>query len=39
MNTNEFAEKIRKARGDKSFRAFVKKCGIRHTHLESIEKG
>lgn len=39
MNNNELGEKIRKARGDLSLRDFAKKCGISHTHLDSIEKG
>lgn len=38
MNNNELGEKIRKARGDLSLRDFAKKCGISHTHLDSIEK-
>ena len=37
MNNNELGEKIRKARGDLSLRDFAKKCGISHTHLDSIE--
>lgn len=30
---------IRKYRGDMSLRDFAEKCGISHTHLDSIEKG
>lgn len=30
---------IRKYRGKQSLREFAKKCGISHTHLDSIEKG
>ena len=30
---------IRKYRGNQSLREFAKKCGISHTHLDSIEKG
>ena len=30
---------IKKYRGEMSLRDFAEKCGISHTHLDSIEKG
>lgn len=36
---NYIGEYIRKYRGDLSLREFADKCGISHTHLDSIEKG
>ena len=36
---NNLASYIRKYRGNQSLREFAKKCGISHTHLDSIEKG
>ena len=39
MDNNKLGNKIREARGDLSLRDFAKKCGISHTHLDSIEKG
>ena len=36
---NYIGEYIRKYRGDTSLRDFADKCGISHTHLDSIEKG
>lgn len=36
---NYIGEYIRKYRGDVSLRDFADKCGISHTHLDSIEKG
>ena len=36
---NYIGEYIRKYRGDISLRDFADKCGISHTHLDSIEKG
>jgi transcriptional regulator with XRE-family HTH domain len=38
-NKNLFGNLIRHARGELSLRDFAKKCGISHTHLDSIEKG
>ena len=37
--SNNIGDYIRKYRGDLSLRDFAKKCGISHTHLDSIEKG
>lgn len=39
MNTNMLGEYLRRRRGSESLRSFAQKCGISHTHLESIEKG
>lgn len=36
---NYIGEYIRKYRGEMSLREFAEKCGISHTHLDSIEKG
>lgn len=36
---NYIGEFIRKYRGEMSLREFADKCGISHTHLDSIEKG
>lgn len=36
---NYIGEYIKKYRGDISLRDFAEKCGISHTHLDSIEKG
>lgn len=36
---NKLGEFIRKYRGKQSLREFASKCGISHTHLDSIEKG
>lgn len=36
---NYIGEYIRKYRGEISLRDFADKCGISHTHLDSIEKG
>lgn len=36
---NYIGEYIRKYRGETSLREFADKCGISHTHLDSIEKG
>lgn len=36
---NYIGEFIKKYRGETSLRAFAEKCGISHTHLDSIEKG
>lgn len=36
---NFIGDYIRKYRGDVSLRDFADKCGISHTHLDSIEKG
>lgn len=36
---NNLGSYIRKYRGSQSLREFAKKCGISHTHLDSIEKG
>ena len=36
---NYIGDFIRKYRGDTSLRDFAEKCGISHTHLDSIEKG
>lgn len=36
---NYIGEYIRKYRGNMSLRDFADKCGISHTHLDSIEKG
>ena len=36
---NKCGQLIREARGSLSLRDFAKKCGISHTHLDSIEKG
>jgi repressor LexA len=36
---NYIGEYIRKYRGEMSLREFADKCGISHTHLDSIEKG
>lgn len=36
---NNLGSYIRKYRGNQSLREFAKKCGISHTHLDSIEKG
>lgn len=36
---NYIGEYIRKCRGEISLREFADKCGISHTHLDSIEKG
>ena len=36
---NYIGEFIKKYRGDMSLREFADKCGISHTHLDSIEKG
>lgn len=36
---NYIGEYIRKYRGEMSLRDFADKCGISHTHLDSIEKG
>jgi len=36
---NYIGDYIRKYRGDMSLREFADKCGISHTHLDSIEKG
>lgn len=36
---NYIGEYIKKCRGNMSLRAFAEKCGISHTHLDSIEKG
>lgn len=36
---NYIGEYIKKYRGDESLRSFAEKCGISHTHLDSIEKG
>ena len=36
---NYIGEYIRKYRGEISLREFADKCGISHTHLDSIEKG
>ena len=36
---NYIGEYIRKYRGKTSLREFAEKCGISHTHLDSIEKG
>ena len=38
-NKNYVGEYIKKYRGDTSLRDFAQKCGISHTHLDSIEKG
>lgn len=39
MDNSLLGKRIRSARGDLSLREFAKKCGISHTHLDSIEKG
>ena len=39
LSTNYIGEYIKKYRGDMSLREFANKCGISHTHLDSIEKG
>lgn len=39
MDAKMLPERVRAARGDLSLREFAKKCGISHTHLDSIEKG
>lgn len=36
---NKLGEFIRQYRGNQSLREFAHKCGISHTHLDSIEKG
>lgn len=36
---NYIGEYIKNYRGDMSLREFAEKCGISHTHLDSIEKG
>lgn len=36
---NKLGEFIRQYRGNQSLREFANKCGISHTHLDSIEKG
>ena len=36
---NYIGEFIKNYRGDMSLREFADKCGISHTHLDSIEKG
>lgn len=36
---NNLGEFIRQYRGKQSLREFASKCGISHTHLDSIEKG
>ena len=36
---NNLGSYIRNYRGNQSLREFAKKCGISHTHLDSIEKG
>lgn len=36
---NKLGEFIRQYRGNQSLREFASKCGISHTHLDSIEKG
>lgn len=36
---NYIGNYIKKYRGDMSLRTFAEKCGISHTHLDSIEKG
>lgn len=36
---NYIGDFIKKYRGDMSLRDFAEKCGISHTHLDSIEKG
>jgi len=38
-NGNHLGRKIRQYRGELSLRNFAEKCGISHTHLDSIEKG
>lgn len=39
MDNIKLGERVRAARGELSLREFAKKCGISHTHLDSIEKG
>ena len=39
MDTRLLAERVRTARGELSLREFAKRCGVSHTHLDSIEKG
>lgn len=36
---NELGEFLREKRGKMSLREFAAKCGISHTHLDSLEKG
>lgn len=36
---NNLGEFIKQYRGKQSLREFASKCGISHTHLDSIEKG
>lgn len=36
---NYIGDYIRNYRGKTSLRSFAEKCGISHTHLDSIEKG
>ena len=36
---NYIGEYIKSYRGNTSLRSFADKCGISHTHLDSIEKG
>ena len=36
---NTLGDVIRKSRGKMSLRDFAERCGISHTHLDSIEKG
>ena len=39
MNNNVLGRYVRAVRGEESLRSFAEKCGISHTHLDSIEKG
>ena len=39
MEDNIIGKRIREARGDLTLREFSKKCGISHTHIDSIERG
>lgn len=36
---NTLGEYVKQKRGDMSLRDFAKRCGLSHTHLDSIEKG
>jgi len=39
MKNQRLGVLVREARGDMSLREFARRCGISHTHLDSIEKG
>ena len=39
MNNKRLGAIVKQSRGELSLRDFAEKCGISHTHLDSIEKG